>query len=456
MRGIRDISIKNKLVLMQVFTSVLVLGLCFAAFVITDIKGYKERKVTSTISIAQVIGSNSISALQFYDNEAATKNLIDLQRVEHDVINAAILDKEGKIFASYTKSGKSSYRFSPLKQDSYELIGRFLYVFKSIRNGKEVMGTVCLQVELSELEAIKNQKFKIAAVLLIIGLALAFIIAIINQQYITKPLRYLVKMMRTIRENGNYNQHVDVQGKDEIGTLSFEFNNLMDEVVKSHQKKDEFIGIASHELKTPLTSVKLYLEMLAKNEEQQTKRTFIEKARNGVHKLQNLILDLLDVSKIESGQLQLDIKEFNIEELIDDCIRDAQNTSRHIIIREGKPTNQLIYADKDRLEQVIINLISNGIKYSSEGKNIIVETKGTGSELTVSVRDFGIGIPESEHKKIFERFYRAKDNNTVISGFGLGLYICSQIVKRHNGKIWVESMVDGSVFYFKLPITRIS
>jgi len=115
--------------------------------------------------------------------------------------------------------------------------------------------------------------------------------------------------------------------------------------------------------------------------------------------------------------------------LIDECIRDAQNTSRHTIIREGKPTNQLIFADRDRLEQVIINLISNDIKYSSEEKSIIVQTKSTGSELIVSIRDFGIGIPESEHKKIFERFYRTKGNNTVLSGFGLGLYICSQIIK---------------------------
>jgi signal transduction histidine kinase len=456
MLGIRDISIKNKLVLMQVFTSVMVLGLCFAAFVITDVKGYKERKVTSTISIAQVIGSNSISALQFYDNETATKNLVDLQKVEHDVINAAILDKEGKIFANYTKAGNEQYNFPPLPRDSYEFSQGFLFVFKTIRNEKEVMGTVCLQVELSQLEEIKNQKFKIAATLLIIGVGLAFLIAIINQQYISKPLLYLVKIMRTIRESGNYNQHVNVKGKDEIGTLSFEFNNLMDEVVRSHQKKDEFIGIASHELKTPLTSVKLYLEMLNKNEQEETKKSFIQKARGGVNKLQSLILDLLDVSKIESGQLQLEMKEFNIDELIDECILDAQNTSRHTITREGKPANLLIFADRDRLEQVIINLISNGIKYSSEGNNIIVQTKSTSSDLTVSIRDFGIGIPESEHKKIFERFYRAKDNNTVISGFGLGLYICAQIIKRHNGKIWVESKGDGSTFYFKLPLGKLS
>lgn len=454
MLGIRDISIKNKLVLMQVFTSVMVLGLCFAAFVITDVKGYKERKVNSTISIAQVIGSNSISALQFYDNDAAAKNLIDLQRVEHDVINAAILDKEGKIFAHYTKAGNANYNFPPVLRDSYEFSQGFLFVFKTIRNEKEIMGTVCLQVELSQLEEIKNQKFKIAATLLIIGVGLAFLIAIINQQYISKPLLYLVKIMRTIRESGNYSQHVNVIGKDEIGTLSVEFNNLMDEVVKSHQKKDEFIGIASHELKTPLTSVKLYLEMLNKNEQEETKRSFIQKARTGVNKLQSLILDLLDVSKIESGQLQLDMKEFNLDELIDECIRDAQNTSRHTIIREGKPANRFIFADRDRLEQVIINLISNGIKYSSEGKSIIVKTITQGSELIVSIRDFGIGIPESEHKKIFERFYRAKDNNTVISGFGLGLYICSQIIKRHNGKIWVESEEDGSTFYFKLPLGK--
>ncbi len=456
MIGLRDFSIKNKLVLMQVFTCVLVLGLCFAAFVITDINGYKDRKVASTVSVAQVIGSNSISAIQFLDNEVAEKTLFDLQKVEADVVNASIIDSRGNVFASFTRPDKPAYTFKPPFSDQHRFDDHYLYVYKNIRDQQDmIVGTVCLQVELTQLEAIKKQKFEIATVLLFVGITLAFLIAYLNQRYISTPLLNLVNVMKQIRENSDYSRHVEVSGKDEISILSSEFNNLMDEVAKSHQKKDEFIGIASHELKTPLTSVKLYLEALAKMKHEPLVHTFILKSKEGVKKLHNLILDLLDVSKIESGQLQLNHKELSIDELVDECIEDAQmNTVNHTILREGQPSNKIIHGDRDRLEQVLINLISNAAKYSPGGTNIAVETLASDDEITVTVKDHGIGIADSEHKKIFGRFYRAKDSNSVISGFGLGLYICSQIIKRHKGKIGVESEEGkGSTFYFTLPLS---
>ena len=289
-----------------------------------------------------------------------------------------------------------------------------------------------------------------------IGIGLAFLIGFINQRYISSPLLLLIKVIKQIREGQEYKTRVEVIGKDEISILSIEFNNLMDEVVKSHQKKDEFIGIASHELKTPLTSVKLYLETLARMDHEQTIKSFILKAKDGVNKLHSLILDLLDVSKIQSGQLQLNLREIELEKLIEECTNDAQmNTSRHIIVRNFETENTIVLADKDRLEQVVINLLSNAIKYSPEGKDIIVQTKFVNADVRVSIKDSGIGIAKSEHRKIFERFYRATGDNSVVSGFGLGLYICSQIIERHMGNIWVDSEKGaGSTFYFQIPIVN--
>src|ERR1700692_1633096 len=129
MISVRDLSIKNKLIWMQVLTCILVLALCFTAFVFTDIRGYKERKVTGIISIAKVIGTNSISSLQFLDNEAAIKIL---QQTEPDVINAAILDKKGELFASYTKPGINAYNFTGPFLDNYSFTNGFLYVYKNI------------------------------------------------------------------------------------------------------------------------------------------------------------------------------------------------------------------------------------------------------------------------------------------------------------------------------------
>ncbi|HTB51561.1 MAG TPA: ATP-binding protein [Ferruginibacter sp.] len=455
MLNVRNISIKNKLVWMQVITSVLVLGLCFVAFVIKDITGYKERKLSSMISIAQVIGSNSISAIQFMDNDAEIKTLANLQKVEKDIVTASILDTTGNIFANYTKEGNTAYKFTPPFTDRYDFNGGYLYVYKTIIKNNEPFGIVCLQVQLSELEQIKNQELKIAAVLLIIGITFAFLLSIITQTYITEPLLSLVNKMKEIRESEDYTRLVPIEGKDEITILSLEFNNLMNQIIQSNQKKDEFIGIASHELKTPLTGAKGYLELLNSMEIEQPIKSFVQKALNSTNKLQRLIYDLLDVSKIQAGQLQLDMKEFDIDTLINECIDEASvNLARHTIVKEDILIGQTIFADRNRIAQVIINLLSNALKYSAGAEKIIVNAVRSDSRIIISVKDFGIGLPKSEHQKIFDRFYRSKEGKSGVSGFGLGLYICAEIIKRHNGKIWVESVEgEGATFYFDIPIS---
>ena len=453
--NLRDISIRNKLVLMQVFTSVVVLGLCFAAFVITDIKDYKQRKADSMISLAQVIGSNSISAIQFQDNDAAKEILSDLQKIAPEVVNAAILDKQRNVFAVYTKPGSDTFGFSShiLTGKKFDFTARQLLVNNNIVNNNEIIGTVCLRVDLNELDKIKNTQYQIAIVLLIVGVGLAFLIAIVVQRYISNRLLYLVNIMKQVSKTGNYKSHVNAEGKDEISTLSVVFNKLMDQIMESQQKKDEFIGIASHELKTPLTSIKAYLQVLDTIENKQPNKQYVQKALDNVNKLQQLISDLLDVSKIQSGQLHLNINEFDIDSLIDETIAAFQIISvHHKIRRNGDAINQIITADRQRVEQVLMNLLSNATKYSPDAKEVIVYTEKTDSELIIKVQDFGIGIAKEEQTKVFDRFYRTKGMSVLISGFGLGLYICKDIIKRHNGKIWIESEEKGSVFYFSLPI----
>jgi signal transduction histidine kinase len=168
-----------------------------------------------------------------------------------------------------------------------------------------------------------------------------------------------------------------------------------------------------------------------------------------------LIRDLLDVSKIQSGHLELNMKEFNMDHLLDETISAIQMVSgTHEIIWENSFNNESISADRQRIEQVLTNLLSNAIKYSPGERKVIVYSKRTESELIIKVRDFGIGVPEEERSNIFERFYRTKDLSMTITGFGLGLYICRDIVTRHNGKIWMEPEEKGSAFYFSLPLKR--
>jgi len=452
---LNDISIRNKLILMQVFTSVVVFGIVFGVFIITDISSYKQRKADSMISLAQVIGTNSISSIQFQDPESATEILQELHTVAPEIIHAAITNDEGEIFANYSKSGLDSFKIPAyiLRNRSSVFTEHQLFVANPIVSNNKVIGKVYLEVQLTELQQIKEYKYKIAIVLLLVALVFSFLIALLIQSYISKRLLKLVKTMKNVRKTGEFSKPVNDTGKDEIGTLTKAYNLLMEEIEESQRKKDEFIGIASHELKTPLTSIKGYVEMLNLMEDDPTKKQFVGKALGNINKLESLVKDLLDVSKIQSGQLQLNMNEFNMDELIDEAIAASQvNTGTHQIIREDHPGNEIIYGDKQRIEQVLLNLLSNAIKYSPGESKVIVDTKKNEKEFIIKIKDNGIGVPAEEQLEIFERFYRTKDISIHISGFGLGLYICRDIINRHYGRIWVESTGKGSIFYFTLPL----
>jgi two-component system CheB/CheR fusion protein len=224
------------------------------------------------------------------------------------------------------------------------------------------------------------------------------------------------------------------------------------------QKKDEFMSIASHELKTPITSMKAYLqiaERLSNNKEFEQLNPIIQKANNQVNKLTSLVEDLLDVTKIQAGKMEFNHTVFSIADAIHDCVEQMQNTSNiHKVIVENCSTIA-VNADKYRIEQVILNLLENAIKYSPGAKEVLVNCDEENGWLKLSVTDFGIGIPEDQKRFVFDRFFRVHASAHNFSGLGLGLYISSETIKRHGGEIGVESEEGkGSVFWFTLPALK--
>jgi PAS domain S-box-containing protein len=225
------------------------------------------------------------------------------------------------------------------------------------------------------------------------------------------------------------------------------------------QQKDDFIGIASHELKTPITSIKAYTQVLEKmlQKKGETKEAaMISKMDVQLNRLTSLIGDLLDVTKINSGKLQFNDTEFNFNMLINEVVEELQHTtSKHTLVENLSPTI-FVYGDKERIGQVITNLITNAIKYSPNHNKIIIHSSLKDNEVTLSVQDFGIGIATKHLDKVFEQFYRVSgDMQHTFPGLGLGLYISSEIIKREGGRIWVTSAVgEGSTFCFALPVRK--
>ena len=234
------------------------------------------------------------------------------------------------------------------------------------------------------------------------------------------------------------------------------FKNVTERIILEKQKGD-FIGIATHELKTPVTSIKAYTQILLRRFDKEgnaVAANMVEKMDGQLNKLIALIGDLLDVTKIEGGRLQLHEEFYNFNHLISETVEELQRTTdKHKIILKLEPLDK-IYGDKDRIAQVFTNLISNAIKYSPAASEIIVYSAIKNNAVDICVEDHGLGISKDHQAKVFERFYRVSGpQGDTFPGLGLGLYISHEIIKRQGGRIWVESEKGkGSTFCFSLPL----
>ena len=232
--------------------------------------------------------------------------------------------------------------------------------------------------------------------------------------------------------------------------------------IESHkanqQKKDEFISMASHELKTPVSSLKGFsyiLQSWFEKEGDAKSLELVKKMGIQVDKLTKLIGDFLSVSRGEGQHLQLDKTDFSFNELVEECVSGKQVMApSHQLIIENNP-GITYHGDRLRLEQVLTNFLNNAIKYSPGADKIIINVEIRSGNIVVSVRDFGIGIDKEDLSRIFNKFYRVDNSSMKFPGLGLGLYISSEIIKAHNGTCWIESELGkGATFYFSLPLNK--
>jgi len=254
----------------------------------------------------------------------------------------------------------------------------------------------------------------------------------------------------------------------ERAALAVENAKLFTEQVEARHKledlsrlKDEFLSIASHELRTPVTSIKGYTQLaktLVRENDLATSEEYLEIALDQIDRMSRLILELLDVSRIETGRLEIRHEPIQwmsfVREVVQRHHTAVSDRRFHLNVPESSVA---VTGDRDRLEQVLGNLLENAVKYSPEGSEILVSVELRDSQVVTSVSDRGIGIPSDELAQVFERFHRGRQvSSTNYGGLGLGLYIAKQIVERHGGSIWVESKEgSGTTFYFALPVAAV-
>lgn len=241
--------------------------------------------------------------------------------------------------------------------------------------------------------------------------------------------------------------------KTKLMLLSIE--DISERKMKDAQK-DDFVGYVTHELKTPLTSMSMFIQILTgyhKKTQDKKSQFLLSKVTTQMDRLSKLLDSFADVYKAQSGKLEIKKEQTDLNNLVSEAIEAFQYTqSTHDIQHIGQ-IKKPIHIDKERIHEVIVNLLTNAIKYSPTADKIIVTLSEDEKNATVSVQDFGLGIPKEEKEKVFERFFRVKGKEDLnIKGLGLGLYIVSNIIKQHKGKLWVESTEGrGSTFSFSLP-----
>jgi len=492
--GFRNLALKYKLIAIQVATASLVLALMGILVVWNDISGSRTSMVNTLSSVSAIIGKNTVSALFFLDSDTASEILNSLQ-VEPHVVHACIYDDEGKVFAVYHKEGV--FDFPLVQVDGHTFEPAHLVLFHTIVFNEEKVGTVYLRSDLELLEQKIYSYIWKAIVILCVGILIALILSLLLQRMISRPVVHLVETTKEVSETGDYMQRVTKESNDELGVLCDEFNAMLqliqeredklreardtlekrvelrtqelsemntelivarDQALESSHAKSDFLATMSHEIRTPMNGILGMAELLIGTKLDHTQQSFLNIIDSSAKELLEILNDILDLSKIEAGKMALEIIDFSLKDCLNGIIRmmavRAQEKGLELACHISPDVQDGLSGDPTRLRQIIVNLLSNALKFTKEGE-IVLRVKQTSQiEETVSlqfdVSDTGIGISSEMEKKIFEAFTQA-DSSTArqFGGTGLGLTISSQLVQMMDGRIWVDSEIGkGSIFSF--------
>jgi signal transduction histidine kinase/DNA-binding response OmpR family regulator len=505
-----DNSISRKLTWMNMLVSGAALLLACASFITYDMLTFRATMVRNLSTQAQIIGSNSVSALLFNDSQSA-ENTLSALKAAHNILFAGIYSKDGVLFASYSRDpGDRNLAIPSLLRGQPEIHwfkNKEVVLVRSIVFEGKPTGTVCIRSDVEELDSGLKRYVIIASIVLAVCLVAALLVSSIFRRAVAEPIIHLAEVARAVSREKNYGVRatrthgsgelailIDAfnemlaqiqqnesalrearddleqrvtertaeleKAKREVETFSFSILRAKEELERSSKFKDQFLSTMSHELRTPLNAVLGFSELLTEerygllNERQQR---YVKHIHTGGKHLLRLINDILDLSKIEAGRLELTIENVPVPtsfaEVVD-VMRSLADKKSQTLLQEAPP-GLSVRADPTRLKQVLMNLIGNAIKFTPEGGAIRLLAHRLDEGVRVEVRDSGPGIPVEEQQRIFEAFYRLGETDKKTEGTGLGLAITRRLVELHGGTLGLESQPgSGSCFFFTLPVAE--
>jgi signal transduction histidine kinase/DNA-binding response OmpR family regulator len=516
MRFVPTVSIRFKLTAIMVATSIIVLLLASAVYLITDVVGQRKDLVEDVSTIAEIIASGTGQDLIRQDTRAVEEHLANLRSDPH-VISAFIVTAHDEVFASYVRSDPDHDPSADqeliqaiLDADPQLLAGvvhhRFsrdaLDLTKKIVIDGQTIGTLWIRSDLGVLRSRIESYGDVGGIVLISLSLLAFILSAMFQRRISDPIRSLTNVMKKISVDGDYSVQAEARkSKDEIGTLISGFNQMLNrihaqsiqlaqhsdflenEVEKRTQAnvelqqakksadaannaKSDFLAKMSHEIRTPMNGVLGMTELLLQTELSESQRNLATTVRKSGETLLELINSILDFSKIEAGKLVLEEIEFDLWMLIDEAVgmfaEEAYQKDIELACEIGSEVPRRVIGDPGRLRQVIVNLTSNAIKFTQEGEVVVSawcpQHYESHMTLQVEVKDSGIGISPEARERVFNLFDQADSSTSRrFGGTGLGLAISKQLSEAMGGEIGADSKEgSGSTFWFRVQLANVA
>ena len=498
-KRLKDISFINKLRYVIVGTTLSALLMFAAAIIIYEIVTFRTATVSKLTTAANIIGNSATPAL-FFNDPIYGEEILQILAGEQYMETAVIYREDGSVFVTYHRDPLQNTPLPPYQSDGYYFSGVHLFLFYRIDFEGEPLGTVFFRYELQEMQARFMQYAGTILVVLCASFLISFIISARMQRVIAEPILNLARVASRVTREKDYSVRAEAStSDDEVGRLVSDFNKMLDrievrdrdlenlvaqrtkklwEAVRELRKLDEmktdFFTTISHELRTPLTSVLGFAKIIKKRVEERI-IPCIDNSDEYVHKsiehirqdldiilsegerLTSMINNVLDLAKLEEGAVDWKLEPLVAAEIVERAATAIRPLLREkglaflMDVEDGFPT---VIGDRDRLTQVMINLLANAVKFTREG-SVTCRLRRSNHELVISVIDTGRGVAEDDYEKLFDKFQQKGDVDAESQnrGTGLGLSICRYIVEHHRGRIWVESEVGrGSTFSFTLPL----
>lgn len=469
-----SMTVKAKIILVIMVTTVAALGAAGIGLIVNERAQSMSMHEKNMAMLARIVGSTSSAALVFGDHEAASNIVSSLKG--NDSINAACLyDDRGTRFATYRgKDASATQCPERLSELNRSLFKYDLLTIEPIVLEDQEIGKIFVASDYRLLHSQMDLFMKTMASVLLLATLGAFVFSSFAQRYISYRILELASTARQVSLRNDYSLRVKPLGRDEIRALIDAFNGMLDQIEAHDQERrrllfeaqdaillrDEFISVAAHELRTPITPIKMQLYGIKRLSLSGALATYpkeklekmVDVSERQLGRLIALVDDLLDISKLSSGMISLHPERVNLsrisKEILDQFLPRIKNSA--IVFERYIDPDVMLTADPARIEQMLSNLIENALKYG-KGKPISFSLRSEKNRVVIVVKDRGIGIRREDQDRIFSKFERAVSSKHF-GGLGLGLFISRQIVEAHKGSIRVESTPnEGSSFIVELP-----